>query len=105
MRKKVQGGHDRPRLALTFTNKHIYAQCINDHQGFTVLSLSTHSKNFEDGLSLRSNRESAVLLAKSFGEKALAKGISKVVFDRRGRKYHGCVKAFADTAREVGLVF
>tara|TARA_B100000959_G_C14549182_1_gene446925 strand:+ start:141 stop:497 length:357 start_codon:yes stop_codon:yes gene_type:complete len=102
IRKKVSGTAERPRLAVRFTNKNVHAQCIDDEAGFTLLALSTNSKDFGDVLP---NVEGATKVGKAIGERAKKAEISSVVFDRAGRKYHGCVKAFADAARDAGLQF
>lgn len=104
IRKKVQGTSERPRLCVHFSNKHVYAQAIDDTTGRTLLSVSTLSKDLRDQ-KLTANVKSTVELAKVFGERAKAAGIESVVFDRNGRRYHGSVKAFAETAREAGLKF
>lgn len=104
LRKKVIGSAERPRLSVHFSNKHIYAQAINDEQGTTLVFKSTLSKDLRPQ-SLAANNAGAEALGKVFGEVAKKSGISKVVFDRNGRRYHGCVKTFADAAREAGLEF
>lgn len=101
IRKKVKGTAERPRLSVHFSNKHIYAQCIDDKKGHTMLFLSSLTKDSE----IKANVEGATVLGKSFAEKAKSAGIESVVFDRSGRRYHGCVKSFADAAREGGLKF
>lgn len=104
IRKKVSGTQDRPRLVVHFSNKHIYAQVIDDTQGKTLVSANSTEKALAEE-KLSANIESAVRLGKLLGEKAKAAGIDQVVFDRNGRRYHGSVKAFADAAREAGLEF
>lgn len=104
VRKKVVGTPERPRLCVAFTNAHIHAQVIDDTSGTTKAAVSTVSKDLRDD-KLSSNVDGAVRLGKSIGEKAKAQGITKVVFDRHGRRYHGRVKAFAEAAREAGLEF
>ncbi len=104
IRKKVVGSAERPRLTVHFSNKHIYAQCIDDASGKTLVYLSTNGKDLIDQ-KLRPNIAGATKLGKVVGEKAKGAGIETVVFDRGGRLYHGCVKAFADAAREAGLKF
>ena len=104
IRKIVAGTESRPRLTVHFSNKHIYAQCINDESGTTLVSLSTLNQDLRTDKNA-ANVEGAVTLAKAFAQKAKDAGISKVVFDRNGRRYHGSVKAFAEAAREVGLDF
>lgn len=104
IRKRVQGTAERPRLSLRLSNKHIYAQCIDDLSGKTLVSLTSTSKEVRDA-KLKANLAGASELGKRFGEKAKAAGISAVVFDRNGRRYHGTVQAFADAVREAGLQF
>jgi len=101
IRKKVSGTTDRPRLAVHFSNKHIYAQCIDDVKGHTMLYVSSLCKDS----SLKANVEGAVAIGRSVAERAKAAGINSVVFDRSGRRYHGCIKSFAEAAREGGLQF
>jgi large subunit ribosomal protein L18 len=104
IRKKAFGTAERPRLVVTFTHQHMYAQCINDREGKTLASITSMSKEVrEDGL--KPNVTGATALGKLLGEKAKAQGIDKLVFDRAGRRYHGCVKAFADAVREAGIKF
>jgi len=104
VRRKVIGTPERPRLSVHFSNKHIYAQAIDDVEGKTLAFASTLGKELRSQ-SLKANLGGAGTLGKAFAEKAKSAGISKVVFDRNGRKYHGCVKTFADAARETGLEF
>lgn len=101
IRKKIKGTAERPRLAVHFSNKHIYAQCIDDLKGHTMVYVSSTAKDSD----AKANGEGAVALGKLVAEKAKAAGIESVVFDRSGRRYHGCVKSFADAAREGGLQF
>lgn len=101
IRKKIKGTAERPRLTVHFSNKHIYAQCIDDAKGHTLLFLSSLDKD----LQVKSNVEGAATLGKVFAEKANSAGVETVVFDRAGRRYHGCVKSFAEAAREGGLKF
>ncbi len=104
IRKKISGTAERPRLAVHVSGKHIYAQCIDDEAGRTLVFLSTLDKALR-GENVKNNLEGAAAVARAFAEKAKAAGITKVVFDRSGRLYHGRVKQFADTAREGGLEF
>jgi len=104
IRKKATGTALRPRLTVTFTNQHIHAQIIDDEAQKTLVSASTLAKDVRDD-KLKPNVEGSSKLGKMLGEKAKGAGIEKVVFDRAGRRYHGCVKAFADAAREAGLNF
>tara|TARA_B110000037_G_scaffold205756_1_gene250966 strand:- start:661 stop:1023 length:363 start_codon:yes stop_codon:yes gene_type:complete len=104
IRKKVVGSAARPRLCLHLSNKHIYAQAIDDTQGSTLVFVSTLGKDLRDQ-KLAANNVGAAALGKAFGEAAKKSGIDQVVFDRNGRRYHGCVKTFAEAAREAGLEF
>ena len=105
IRKKVQGTKERPRMAVCFTNENIYVQFIDDSRGVTLASTSTLAKSVADRAKLAANSESAKRLGAIAAEAAKGAGISKVVFDRGGLKYHGKVKALADAAREGGLEF
>jgi large subunit ribosomal protein L18 len=102
IRKKVQGTAERPRLAVHFSNKHIYAQCIDDAKGHTLAYAS--SVGGKDA-AVKANAEGATALGKAIAERAKTAGIESVVFDRAGRRFHGCVKSFAEAAREGGLQF
>ena len=102
IRKKVKGTAERPRLAVHFSNKHIYAQCIDDVAGHTVAYAS--SVGGKDA-AVKANNEGAVELGKIIAEKAKVAGVDAVVFDSSGRRYHGCVKSFAEAARAAGLQF
>ena len=102
IRKRLAGGTDRPRLSIYRSTNHIYAQIIDDQHGKTIVAASTvEGKGKKTGGNLASAKE----VGKSVAEKAKAKGITKVVFDRGGYLYHGRVKALADAAREAGLQF
>jgi len=103
VRKKVTGSVERPRLCVFRSTKHIYAQIIEDVTGMTLASASTVAKGSDDKYG--GNVEAAKLVGKQIAEKALAKDIKQVVFDRNGFLYHGRVKALADAAREAGLTF
>jgi len=104
IRKKVNGTAARPRLAVRFTSKHIYAQAINDESGATLVFLSSLDADLRKQ-KLKANIPSAKVLGVAFAAKAKAAGIESVVFDRSGAPYHGKVKTFADAAREGGLKF
>ena len=103
IRRRVSGSPERPRLAVFRSVKHIYAQVIDDRQGHTLVSASSNEKidTRKDG----GNLAGATVIGKLIAERALAKGLKKVVFDRGGYLYHGRVKALADAAREAGLEF
>jgi len=105
LRKKVAGTPERPRLAVHFSGKNIYAQVIDDEAGKTLASANTTEKDVRGGKTPRANVETAIQVGKIVAERAKAKSISKVVFDRGGFIYHGKVKALADAAREGGLEF
>ena len=100
VRGKISGTAERPRLDVFRSSKHIYAQIIDDVAGVTLVSASTVEKGFEG---FGGNVEAANKVGKAIAEKALAKGIKTVVFDRGGFVYHGRVKALAEGAREGGL--
>ena len=105
IRKKVNGTADRPRLAVFRSNLHIYAQVIDDVAQHTLVAASTLDKELKEKLGTTSNCDASTEVGKLIAQRALAKGIDKVVFDRGGNLYHGRVKALADAARETGLNF
>ena len=104
IRKKVNGTAARPRLSIKFSSKNIYAQAINDDLGTTIVFVSSLDPTLRKQ-KLGANIAGAKVLGAAFAEKAKAAGITSVVFDRSGARYHGKVKVFADAAREGGLVF
>lgn len=104
IRKKVSGTSARPRLSVRFTGKHIYAQCVDDDAGRTLVFLSSLDSALREQ-KVAANLKGAEVIGKAFGERARAAGISEVVFDRSGRRYHGIVKTFADTVRAAGIKF
>lgn len=104
MRARVAGAPQRPRLSVHFSNKHIYAQCIDDTVGHTLVALSSLAEGMGTN-GVRANVAGATVLGAAFGQLAQSKGIASVVFDRGPKRYHGCVKAFADAARQAGLEF
>ncbi len=101
VRAKLSGTSEAPRLCVYRSNKNIEAQIIDDTKGVTLVSSSSMTLKLENG----SNIEAAAQVGKDIAEKALAKKIKKVVFDRSGYIYHGRVKALAEAAREAGLDF
>ena len=105
VRGKVFGTTERPRLCVTRSNQHIYAQIIDDTTGRTVASSSSIDADLRSALKSGSNTDSAKAVGESVGRKAIEQGVSEVVFDRSGRLYHGRVKALADGARSAGLTF
>ncbi|MCZ6671380.1 MAG: 50S ribosomal protein L18 [Verrucomicrobia bacterium] len=104
IRKRITGTPDRPRLAVHLSNKHIYGQLIDDEAGTTLVYVSTNGKDLK-AKNLKANLEGAQTVGEIVAKKAKSAGVETVVFDRSGRLYHGCVKAFADAAREGGLTF
>ena len=104
IRSKIKGTLERPRLALCLSNKHLYAQCIDDTQGCTLTALSSLSKDLRSQ-KLRPNCAGAEIFGKMFGTVLKERGIKSVVFDRAGRAYHGSVKAFAEAVRHQGIDF
>ena len=100
---KNAGG--RPRLSVFRSSKHIYAQVIDDGRGLTVASASTMEKDMRGLLKTGADIGAAKAVGKLLAERAAAKGVKDVVFDRGGYIYHGRVKALADAAREAGLKF
>jgi large subunit ribosomal protein L18 len=99
----VQNANGRPRLSVFRSGRHIYAQVIDDVAGGTVAAASTNEKGTKVAKSW--NVEAAKAVGKAIAERAIAKGVKAVVFDRGGYIYHGRVKALADAAREGGLEF
>jgi len=101
VRKKITGTAERPRLTVFRSNTGIYAQVIDDSKGVTLTSVSTRELGDKTRLNIANSKNAG----KKIAEKALAAGITNVVFDRNGYLYHGNVKAFAEGAREGGLKF
>lgn len=105
IRKNIAGTVERPRLAVYRSLKHIYVQLIDDKTGTTIVSASTLEAPLKGELEYGGNVEAAQKVGRVLGEKALAKGIRQIIFDRGGNIYHGRVKAVAEGAREAGLEF
>lgn len=106
VRAKVFGTPERPRLNVFRSNKHVYAQIIDDTRGHTLVAASTLEREVRERLPEPHPKvEEARVVGQVIGERALSKGITKVVFDRGGYKYHGRVKALAEGARAAGLQF
>jgi large subunit ribosomal protein L18 len=103
VRKKIEGTPERPRLVVFRSSKHIYAQLVDDQRGLTIAGVTDTSEGVQVDGKGKVARSFAV--GKLIAEKAKAKGIAKVVFDRGGYQYHGRVKAVADGARKGGLEF
>lgn len=106
VRKNVKGTSEKPRLSIFKSAKHIYAQIIDDSQAVTLINASSLSTDIQEQIQGKGgNKEGAVVVGQAIAERALKKGIKKVVFDRNGFLYHGRLKALADSAREKGLQF
>ncbi len=101
IRKKLSGTAERPRMSVKFTGQHIYVQFIDDGAGRTLAAVSTRAKGSTEKSG--ANVKTAIRLGALAAETAKGKGITAVVFDRNGARYHGKVKAIADAAREGGL--
>ena len=105
IRKKVNGTSERPRLSIFRSNNHIYAQVIDDMAQHTLVAASTVEPSLKGELSSSADRQASAAVGKLVAQRALERGINKVVFDRGGNLYHGRVKALAEAAREAGLNF
>jgi large subunit ribosomal protein L18 len=105
LRKKVSGSQERPRLCVRRSLHHLYAVLVDDVRGRTLAAVSTLDKSLGGDLASRTNVEAAKAVGSAIAAKAKAAGISDVVFDRGGYKYHGRVRALAEAAREAGLHF
>lgn len=105
IRKNLQGTPERPRLTVFRSNRHIYAQVIDDENNKVLAQAGTTGKAGQDGLEGKKKVEVATVIGKVVGERCKKQGIAKVIFDRNGFRYHGRVKALADAARKTGLVF
>ncbi len=105
IRKRLQGTGDKPRLSVYKSLNNIYAQLVDDVAGKTILSASTLEKDIRSTVKHGGNLDAAKKVGASLAQKALDKKITIVVFDRGGYRYHGCIKALADAAREQGLKF
>ncbi len=105
MRKKAFGTPDRPRLSVFRSNRHMYAQIIDDLAGATLVSASTKAKSLRDQAKSAGNIKAAELVGEAVAKEALGVGIKCVCFDRNRYRYHGRVKALAEAARKAGLAF
>jgi large subunit ribosomal protein L18 len=105
MRKKISGTSERPRLCVHRSSKHIRAQVVDDESNRTIVSASTLDKEVKAQIKGGANIAAAKVVGKIVADRARAKGVEKVVFDRGGYQYHGRVQALADAAREAGLKF
>ncbi len=105
IRRKVEGIEARPRLTVFRSDKHIYAQIINDETGTTLVSASSLSPEYKQMEPVKGKVDAAKRVGELVARKAIEKGIAKVVFDRSGFIYHGRIQALADAARQKGLDF
>lgn len=105
IRKHVNGTAERPRLVVFRSNKQIYAQVIDDEQGRTLCAAASNDRELAAQCKGKTGIEAAAIVGKAVAERALAKGINTICFDRGGYLFHGRVKSLADAAREGGLVF
>jgi large subunit ribosomal protein L18 len=105
IRKKISGNPERPRLSVFRTSRHIYAQVIDDFNGVTLAAASTLHPEIRQQEKVKGKMEDAKRVGKLVADKAKAKGITQVVFDRNGFLYHGRVRALAEAVREAGLEF
>ena len=105
LRRKVAGTPERPRLLVRRTLHHIYATVVDDTRGRTLVAASTREKDLRGGLKSTTNLAAAEKIGQAIASKAKEAGITRVVFDRSGLRYHGRVKALAEAARQGGLEF
>ncbi len=105
IRRRISGTPDRPRLAVFRSNHHIAVQIIDDVSQHTLVAASTLEPELKSSLSSTANREASAKVGELIAQRAIAKGISQVVFDRGGNLYHGRIEALAEAARSAGLVF
>lgn len=105
IRKRLKGSAERPRLSVFRSLHHVYAQVIDDATGRTVVAASTREKAVAEGLKSLASTAAAQRVGTMLAQRAKEKGVTAVVFDRGGYKYHGRIKALADAARSAGLEF
>jgi large subunit ribosomal protein L18 len=105
IRKRLKGSAERPRLSVFRSLHHVYAQVIDDATGRTVVAASTREKAVAEGLTSKASTAAAQRVGEIVAQRAKEKGVTAVVFDRGGYKYHGRIKALADAARSAGLEF
>jgi large subunit ribosomal protein L18 len=105
VRKRLRGTAERPRLCITRSLKHTYAQVIDDSRGATLASAATTEPSLKSDVKYGGNKAAAVVIGKVVAERAIAAGVKQVCFDRGGAKYHGRVAALAQAARDAGLSF
>ncbi len=105
IRARIFGTAERPRMSVFRSDKHLYVQLIDDYAGKTLVAVGSTNKEVRGDLKNGGNIAAAKLIGKAIAAKAKEAGITKVAFDRGGRRYHGRIKALADAAREGGLSF
>jgi len=105
LRSRLRRETDRPRLSVSRSLKHISAQIIDDAQGRTLVAVSSSARSFAPQFTGKTKSERAAIIGREIATRALAAGVSSVVFDRGASRFHGRVKALADAAREAGLKF
>ena len=105
IRKRVKGTSERPRLSVHRSAKNLYVQLIDDMAEKTLFAFSTRDKNFEKSVQKDNKVTKAQKLGQVYGPKIKEKGITKIAFDRGGYKYHGRVKALAESLRQAGIEF
>ncbi len=105
VRKAIKGKVNRPRLAVFRSNKHLFAQLIDDESSVTLFGIGTMSKEFKGSNFAKKSKEAAREIGKRIAAEAKSKNVERVVFDRRHYKYHGLVQEIANGAREAGLTF
>jgi len=105
VRKNLRGSTDKPRLTVFKSNRHLFAQIIDDEAGKTIVSLGTQSKELQGSDNNRKSKDGAKEIGKLLAEKAASSNISRVVFDRGRYKFHGVIAELANAAREAGLQF
>ena len=105
VRRKVRGSGERPRLAVFRSNRHIYAQIIDDTAGVTLVACGTKSKSLREQVAKAGKKDAAKLVGETLAKQALGVGIRCVCFDRNRYRYHGRVRNLAEGARQGGLVF
>ncbi len=105
IRKVVNGTAERPRMVVFRSNKQIYVQVVDDVKGVTLVAAASNDKELAAECKGKSGIEAAALVGKAIAERAIAKGVTTISFDRGGYRYHGRVKSLADAAREGGLIF
>lgn len=105
IRNSIIGTDERPRLCVFRSSRHIYAQVIDDSKGQTIVAASTYEKEVKGQPKFESKKAAAEFVGKLVAERALEKGVKKIVFDRNGFLYHGRIKAVSEGARKAGLEF